>query len=155
MKTALQNISLILILSAVLESILPQSNGKRAFRLLCGVAIFTVLVSSVRQIDFQNLNFDDPETVFEQTSQDLSTKTDSALLLAANQGYAQAAADTLRSAGVPFRSVHAMCELNEEALALKKLIVIGVEPEGKETAANALLKICSIEKIEWSTEEPQ
>lgn len=155
LKPLLQNVSLALILCAVLESVLPPSKGKRAFHLLCGVVIFTTLISSLRDMDLQNLQVDDWLTFSLQTSQEFQAQQNDALLLAAEKGYESAAVDALRDSVVAFSSVTAQCSIENETVTLQELTVAGVAEESKVIAQSALSSICEGAKISWVTEETQ
>ncbi len=154
MKQTLLQLSVILILSAVLENILPPSAGKRAFHLLCSVVIFASLASAAGQINLSSFSLGHLLPPAQENEQQMESRRADAVLLAAETGYASAAAKVLQEASVAFSSVHAQCETQNETVVLKKLTVSGVAQESQTAAQNALAAVCSGAKIEFITEGP-
>ena len=155
LKQTLLLLSLSLFLCAVLESVLPPSPGKRAFRLLCGVAIFSVAASCFSGVELKSPG---PETWFSSallSAEELNAENEKAILFAAEEGWKAAACEALEKEGVPFSAVKARCELTKNAAELLSLRVAGV-PEGeREKAREALRSVCGAIEIEWSTEVVQ
>ncbi len=151
----LRDLSLVLIVCALLDAVLPPSRGKRAFRLLCAVVIFCALLSPLKGFDLSDLR---PEALLTETSELealAQSQSDAALRIAARRGWETAAAETLRNAGVPFRFVRARCETENGQPRLLSLAVTGVPAAKSEAARNALVSLCEGAPLSIITEESQ
>ena len=153
LKQLLQNLSLVLIVSAVLESILPPSGGKRAFHLLCGVVIFAAVASSIKGLNLQTFHADEILLSAPDTSQQMESRQNSALLLAAESGCASAAKDALEKARIPFSEIHAACEMNGGSVQLRKLTVSGTKTADRTAAHEVLAPLCENAQIVFVPEE--
>ena len=104
------------ILCAIAQSLLPFPKGKTAVGMLCGVLL---LYATVTPLSGQNLG-DLLESVrsFDAVSQSeaFEERSDSAVLLASEQGFAAAFGDRMKTAGIAFEKVRVACEMQSETV---------------------------------------
>ena len=156
MRGALLSFSLLVIVSAVLEAVLPPSGGKRAFHVLAAVVLFSALLSPLKSFDLSAL---DPEVLLTQRqefSENAERENETALLLAASVGWKNAALDTLQSADVTGAQVDVLCDVQDGQVVLQKLTVRGIAPQQAALARRTLHELCGDSaRISIITEEPQ
>ena len=139
MKPALQTLAVLLIVTAVLEAILPQSRSKRAFHVLCAVVLFASLVQPLKGFDFSALELETLFTLPESVGTQMQEQNETARSLAVKTGAETAAKNALESAQIPFTHVMAHCEAQGKEIDLPRLSVTGV-PSAQQTRARQILQ---------------
>ena len=156
MKPALQSLSVLLIVTAVLEVLLPPGKTKRAFHMLCAVVLFACVLQPLRHFDFSALELESLFTPEESAAVQMQRQNETALLLAVKTGAETAAKNALENAGLPFARVTAHCEEAGEEIVLSKLTVTGVPAEASLQAQRVLRALFKTETaIVIGTEEAQ
>lgn len=147
MKPALQSLSVLLIVTAVLEVLLPPGKTKRAFYVLCAVVLFACVLQPLRHFDFSALELESLFTPEESAAVQMQRQNETALLLAVKTGAETAAKNALENAGLPFARVTAHCETQGEEIVLSKLTVTGVPAEASLQAQRVLRALFKTETV--------
>lgn len=121
-KSQIILITFVTIVSTVLLCVVPQGKMRNAFKLLCAVVIIYSVVSPLVNFDFDSLDFDSLLD-FSSESESFSDEADNAALIAANEGYSDAAEKLLLKNNLKVSRIESECAIRGETIVLEKMTV--------------------------------